>query len=91
MFERNILNKYATINLPQISFLGRNQYKQFESCSGIVKAEAILESMDMGEIFQRKGKTILEKGKISENFKENVKIWKYFEKGQMTGCDNRTE
>ena len=74
MFERNILNKYATINLPQINFLGRNQYKQFESDSGIIKAETILESMDMGEIFQRKGKTILEKGKISENFKKNVKI-----------------
>ena len=30
--------------------------------------------MDMGEIFQKKGKTVLEKGKMSENFKKNVKI-----------------
>ena len=38
----------------------------------------ILESKDMGAIFQKKGKEILEKGKIFENLGKNVQNFKIF-------------
>ena len=42
---------------------------------------AILESKGMCAIFQKKGKEMLKKGKISENLQKNAENLKYFEKG----------
>ena len=35
----------------------------------------------------KKGK----KGKIFENLSKNIQIWKYFEKGQVIGCNYSTQ
>ena len=45
--------------------------------------------MDIGAIFQKKGKKMLKKTKISENLGKNVQNLKYFETGQVIACDNR--
>ena len=37
LVEINLLNKYNKINLPEISLFRRDQYKQFESSSKILK------------------------------------------------------
>ena len=42
----------------------------------------------MCAIFQKKGKEMLKKGKISENLQKNAQNLKYFEKGQVIKCDN---
>ena len=68
----NLLNKYTKINLPGISFFRLDQYKQFESSLKGVKAGPILESKVMGEIFQKKCKELLKKGKIIESLGKNI-------------------
>ena len=42
----------------------------------------------MGAIFQKKGKEMLKRAKYLKIWAKMYKIWKYFEKGQVTAWDN---